>query len=65
MELQGSIIKLINSNYGYILGEDQQLYLFCITNILDPIENKDLLNKQVLFKPVQENILQAILISLK
>ncbi len=65
MELQGNIVKLINKNYGYILGEDNQLYLFCITNILDSIENEDILHKEVLFKPIKKDILQAVLISLK
>lgn len=65
MELKGKIVQMLNCKYGYILGEDGQLYLFSIMNIDNFNEKMVLLSKEVLFKPILEPILQAILISIK
>ena len=64
MELKGRIIQMLDSNYGYILGEDDQLYLFSIVDIMGSVADFSLLNRKVLFKPVLNMILQATFISL-
>lgn len=61
MELMGKIYQKINDTSGYIIGEDEQLYLYFSYDFLEEFE--DSIGQIVLFRPEQGKILRATYIS--
>ena len=61
MELMGKIYQKINDNSGYILGSDDKLYLYFISDFLSDLDNE--IGEVVLFKPEGEKVLRATYIS--
>ncbi len=61
MELMGKIYQKINDSSGYIMGEDEQLYLYFSYDFLEEFEAS--IGQIVLFRPEQGKILRATYIS--
>lgn len=59
MELEGKVIEIINE-YGYILGEDSNLYFFSKADFI--LFEELILNKKVVFKPFEENGFRSALL---
>lgn len=57
----GKIYKKIDNNFGYIIDEEGNLYLFNTNDILDDTEI--IVGTEVYFKPEKDKILMATYIS--
>ena len=55
--MKGKISEKINNNFGYIMGENEKLYLFSTNDILD--DTKITIGEKVSFKPLFDKILKA------
>lgn len=61
-EIKGEVVEL-NLDYAYIMGENNKLYLFFKSDILeDEVWN---LGKKVIFKPELKGVFRATYISLQ
>lgn len=60
-KLIGKIFDKIDENYGYIIGEDGNKYLFSTFDILDDL--KIVIGTNVVFKPTTDIILRATYVS--
>lgn len=57
----GKIYEKIDDNFGYIIDENGNLYLFNTNDILD--DTKIIVGTEVYFKPIEDRILMASYIS--
>lgn len=57
----GKIYKKIDNDFGYIIDEEGNQYLFSINDILDDTEI--IVGTKVLFKPEKDKIFKATYIS--
>lgn len=57
----GKIYKKIDNNHGYIIAEDEKLYLFSSLDIIDDTIIEEGINVE--FKPKEDIVLRATYIS--
>ena len=57
----GKIYKKIDNDFGYIIDDEGNLYLFSVNDILD--DTKIVVGIEVYFKPEKDKILMATYIS--